>query len=150
MWKSTMEYRTDRGGGPEGAADGVQRPIFFFSLTKKGRATLKSFIYRGLLSDSEQWADCLPERPQKDRVFSVQQTLPACGASLYHQNIKKKSHFRVNIPNPNAWTVTSGHLCNALVYSDIDMKETSMHTAYRNIPFLFCTHLTPALTDTLD
>lgn len=71
---------------------------------KKGkkRAELKSFIYRALLSVSEQWADCMPERPQKDWVFSLQQTLPACGTSLY-----QKKHFRVNTPNPTAYTVTT-------------------------------------------
>lgn len=69
---------------------------------KKKRAELKSFIYRALLSVSEQWADCMPERPQKDWVFSLQQTLPACGTSLY-----QKKHFRVNTPNPTAYTVTT-------------------------------------------
>lgn len=76
----------------------------FFSKKEKGkkRAELKSFIYRALLSVSEQWADCMPERPQKDWVFSLQQTLPACGTSLY-----QKKHFRVNTPNPTAYTVTT-------------------------------------------
>lgn len=54
-------------------------------------AKLKSFIYRALLSVSEQWADCLPERPQKDWVFSLQQTLPACGTSLYQKNTSEST-----------------------------------------------------------
>ena len=60
--------------------------------SRQKRAELKSFIYRALLSVCEQWADCLPERPQKDWVFSVQQTLPACGTSLLSKKTLQSQH----------------------------------------------------------
>lgn len=89
-----------------------QQAAYIGPSSRQNESSSRILFTTALLSASEQRADCLPERPQKNWVFSLySRRLPPAARPFYRIAKQtaggKKKHFKVNTPNPITCTVTT-------------------------------------------